>query len=349
VSSSRELGRQLDRVTTEPQAWDATVIAEGGHLLQSWRWGALKEQFGWRVERFVAAGNEGLALAQVLFRHRMGLSIGYIPRGPMLSANDPTASELLWRQIDHAARARRCVTIIIEPNVPLPSTILDRQKLVEGPHPIQPTRSVKVDLADDESLLAQMHQKTRYNVRLAQRRGVVTNIAEPNEASLNQFYLLLRDTSARNEFDIHSTEYYREFMRQFGKNAVLLFAEIEGKPVATAIAVAFGAEAIYMYGASSTRDRAHGAGFLVQYEAMRWAREHGCKQYDLWGIPAEEPKSTKVDDGDRIAGTSGGDWRGLYEFKTRFGGTIIRYPPPVERRYLPFLASTAQRFYRSGT
>jgi peptidoglycan pentaglycine glycine transferase (the first glycine) len=114
------------------------------------------------------------------------------------------------------------------------------------------------------------------------------------------------------------------------------------------VAVSFGDEAIYMYGASSTRDRAHGAGFLVQYEAMRWARDRGCKQYDLWGIPAEEPSSTRVDDGDRIAGTSGSDWRGLYEFKTRFGGTIVRYPPPVERRYFPFLASMAHRMYGTG-
>jgi peptidoglycan pentaglycine glycine transferase (the first glycine) len=348
VSLRRDPGQRLDRIANEPQAWDATVLAEGGHLLQSWRWGALKEQFGWQVERFAVTGERGVALAQVLFRHRLGLSIGYIPRGPVLPEGDPAAHHHLWREVDAAARRRRALTIIVEPDVPMRLETLNRRGFVAGPHPIQPARSVKVELADDESLLAQMHQKTRYNVRLAQRRGVTTTIAQLGDDSLAQFYALLEDTSSRNEFDIHSADYYREFFHQFGDNSALIFAEIEGRPVASVAVVAFGDEAIYMYGASSTRERAHGAGFLVQYEAMRWARGHGCRRYDLWGIPAEEPTSTKVDDGDRIAGTSGSDWRGLYEFKTRFGGTIIRYPPPVERRYLPVLASLAHRLYRTG-
>ncbi len=344
-----DAGLRLDRIAAEQQAWDATLVAEGGHLLQSWRWGALKEQFGWRVERLAVASERGVALAQVLFRHRMGVSIGYIPRGPVLPEGDPAAMEQLWREIDATAWRRRALTIIVEPNVEIPFGPVNRRGFVDGPRPIQPARSVKVDLADDESLLTQMHQKTRYNVRLAQRRGVTTTIAQASDDSLARFYELLQDTSSRNEFDIHSRDYYREFFHQFGDTSALIFALIEGKPVAGVIVVSFGDEAIYMYGASSTRDRAHGAGFLVQYEAMRWARDRGCKQYDLWGIPADEPSSTRVDDGDRIAGTSGSDWRGLYEFKTRFGGTIVRYPPPMERRYLPLLASMAHRMYGTGT
>jgi len=335
-------------MATEQRAWDAALAAEGGHLLQSWRWGALKEQFGWRVERFAVLGERGVALAQVLFRHRMGVSIGYIPRGPVMPEGDSVATEQLWREIDAAARKRRALTIIVEPDVAIPFGTINRRRFLTGPRPIQPARSVKVDLADDETLLGQMHQKTRYNVRLAQRRGVSTTIAPVNDESLAQFYALLVDTSARNEFEIHTADYYREFFNQFGDSSALIFAEIEGKPVAGVAVVSFGDEAIYMYGASSTRDRAHGAGFLVQYEAMRWSRDRGCKRYDLWGIPAEEPSSTRVDDGDRIAGTSGSDWRGLYEFKTRFGGTIVRYPLPVERRYLPFLASMAHRMYGTG-
>jgi lipid II:glycine glycyltransferase (peptidoglycan interpeptide bridge formation enzyme) len=135
---------------------------------------------------------------------------------------------------------------------------------------------------------------------------------------------------------------------EFGDNAVLLFAEIDGRPAAALIAAAFGDEAIYMYGASSTKDRAHGAGFLIQFEAMRWARDRGCRRYDLWGIPAVDPASTQVESGDRIAGTTGQDWRGLYEFKTRFGGKIVQYPPTRERRYLPLLASLARRYYSPG-
>jgi lipid II:glycine glycyltransferase (peptidoglycan interpeptide bridge formation enzyme) len=348
VSLSHEYGRRLERIATEQAAWDATVIAEGGHLLQSWRWGALKARFGWRVQRIAVSGERGVALAQVLFRHRMGLSIGYIPRGPIVPAGDIAVAEQLWQAIDAVAWKQRSLTIIVEPDVPLPFATVNRRGFETGPHPVQPARSVKVELADDESLLARMHQKTRYNVRLAQRRGVATRIAAASDETLAQFYALLQDTSSRNNFEIHSPDYYREFFQRFGDDAALIFADIDGKPVAGVATVSFGNEAIYMYGASSTRDRAHGAGFLVQYEAMRWARDHGCQYYDLWGIPAEEPVSTKVDDGDRIAGTSGSDWRGLYEFKTRFGGTIIRYPPPIERRYIPLLASLAHRVYQTG-
>lgn len=335
-------------LTADPAAWDRALLASGGHLLQSWQWGELKSRFGWEPERVVAATEQGPAMAQILFRHRAGVSIGYIPRGPALPENDPEAAIALWKEIDRVARRRRTLTLIVEHNVALAEDVVRRLRLTTGPEAIQPTRTVKVRLGSDDALLGQMHQKTRYNVRLAQRRGVSTRMADVDDAAIDCFYALMQDTASRNEFGIHSRDYYGEFLRIFADRALLLFAEIEGRPVAAVVAAAFGDEAIYMYGASSTKDRAHGAGFLLQYEAMRWARARGCSLYDLWGIPAEDPESTKVEDGGRIAGTSGSDWRGLYEFKTRFGGEILRYPAPVERLYHPLLASLGRRFYSLG-
>ena len=164
---------------------------------------------------------------------------------------------------------------------------------------------------------------------------------------MKTFYGLLGDTAGRNEFGIHQASYYGDFMRLFGDDAVLLFALIDDCPVAGVIAARFGDEAVYMYGGSSTTRRAHGAGFLLQFEAMRWARESGCVRYDLWGIPMQDPTSTG-DGGDRVAGTKGNDWRGLYEFKVRFGGQILSYPPALERRYRPVLSAVARRVYRLG-
>ena len=89
------------------------------------------------------------------------------------------------------------------------------------------------------------------------------------------------------------------------------------------IAAKFNEEAIYMYGASSTEHRAHGGAFALQFEAMRWARDHGAVRYDLWGIPKVDPVSTSEDDMKRVAGTRGSDWRGLFKFKTGFGGEIV--------------------------
>jgi lipid II:glycine glycyltransferase (peptidoglycan interpeptide bridge formation enzyme) len=318
-------------------------------MLQSWSWGAFKSRFGWDVERVMVPTPGGTALAQILFRTRFGVSIGYVPRGPALSGEAGDQEEF-WAAIDRLARRHRAVAVIVEPDNERVAMQVDTgvRRLHSGPPHIQPARTVKVDLLEDESLLAQMHQKTRYNIRLAQRRGVATRKVQPNDEAMAVFYSLLRDTAQRNSFSTHEPAYYEAFLGEFGDNAVLLFAEIDGRPAAALIAAAFGDEAIYMYGASSTKDRAHGAGFLIQFEAMRWARDRGCRRYDLWGIPAVDPASTQVESGDRIAGTTGQDWRGLYEFKTRFGGKIVQYPPTRERRYLPLLASLARRYYSPG-
>jgi lipid II:glycine glycyltransferase (peptidoglycan interpeptide bridge formation enzyme) len=193
-----------------------------------------------------------------------------------------------------------------------------------------------------------MHQKTRYNVRLAQRRGVTVERATPDGAAVATFYELLEDTARRNEFGVHTATYYQDFLQIFGDDALLLFAVIDQRPVAGLIAARFGPEAVYMYGASSTAHRENAAGFYLQFEAMRWAREQGCLRYDLWGIPATDPPPVASDESDRIPGTRGTDWRGLYQFKVRFGGDIVSYPPTLERRYHPLLSALARRVYRSG-
>jgi lipid II:glycine glycyltransferase (peptidoglycan interpeptide bridge formation enzyme) len=336
------------QLAADPLGWDAAVRSCGGHLLQSWRWGTFKQQFGWDVERIAVESAGGAVLAQVLFRKRAGLSIGYIPRGPVWPTWDPSAVEVLWTRIDEVARQRRALTVIVEPDLVLPEAPAAAVRLVPGPEPIQPARTVKVELLDDQSLIDQMHPKTRYNVRLAKRRGVITRLGEPSDASIGRFYEMLRDTALRNDFVVHAPRYYRDFLGLFADDACLAFAEVDGKPVAGAVAVVFGDEGIYMYGASSSRERAHGAAFLLQHEMMRWARSRGARRYDLWGIPEYDPESSVSESGDRLAASTGSDRRGLYEFKTRFGGQIVRYPPPLERVYHPFLATLARKFYSAG-
>ena len=348
MTGTDTLTNQTNPVAADRSKWDEAVLACGGHLLQSWRWGAFKSRFGWDVERIAASRSGRAALAQVLFRTRAGVSIGYIPRGPVWAPNDPDAVGNLWARVDEVARRRNALTIIVEPDRPLPEQPQLNVRLVPGPEPIQPARSVKVDLLDDQSLIDQMHPKTRDNVRLAIRRGVSTPVPEHLDSSIRTFYDMLQDTASRNEFVVHSLDYYSEFLRTFADDACLLFAEIDGKPVAGVIAAVFGEEGIYMYGASSTQQRAHGAAFLLQHETMRWARSRGARRYDLWGIPEYDPESSANERGDRLAASTGNDRRGLYEFKTRFGGSIVRYPPPLERVYHPFLATLARKFYSPG-
>jgi len=333
---------------TTPQTpatrWNQTILAHGGHLLQSWEWGEFKLRHGWTPERVSVATDAGGGHAQVLFRRKGPVSLGYIPRGPVLIGDAPRVWPALLREVDAAARRHRAITVIIEPNGPLGLAGTYRDAgVVAGPAHLQPGRTVKVALADDDAMLKQMHQKTRYNVRLAMRRGVEIERRPSDDASLQQYYRLMEDTSERNEFGIHAYDYYADFMRTFGDQAQLFFALADGHVASVLIAAAFGDEAIYMYGASSTEHRAHGAAFLLQFEAMRWARERGCTTYDLWGIPEQDPESLRSEDNVSIAGSKGGDWRGLYRFKTGFGGDIVTFPPALERRYVPVLPWLARR------
>ncbi|MGI9255112.1 MAG: lipid II:glycine glycyltransferase FemX, partial [Thermomicrobiales bacterium] len=249
-------------------------------------------------------------------------------------------------EIDRVCKSRRAITLILEPDRPLPlATVAAR--FVPGPSHIQPPRTVKVLLLDDDALLAQMHQKTRYNVRLSMRKGVTVAPESPDGAGMDAFYSLMQDTSNRNEFGIHSREYYRDVLAAFPESSVLLVARIpDGTPAAAMIVAGFGNEAIYLYGASSTEHRTHGPGFALQFGAMQWAREHGYTVYDLWGIPATDPEKTTTDDGALLAGTKGDDWRGLYEFKVRFGGEIVTHPPTLEHGYVPILPALARKYYR---
>ena len=326
------------------RGWNEAAVRAGGHLLQSWQWGELKHRHGWEVERVRVETPHGRGLAQVLFRHRGPVSQAYVPRGPVLEGDRGAVFPVLVDALDARCRDHRALSLIVESNgsLGLPGTYRDAG-FVRGPEHYQPSRTVKVPLLDDEALLGQMHQKTRYNVRLAQRRGVTVEKAEGGGASLDVFYDLLRDTSERNEFGIHDRAYYDDFLQLFGDAAVLLFARIDGVVAAAVMSARFGSEAVYMYGGSSTKHRAHGAAFLLQFEAMRWAREAGCNTYDLWGIPSQDPAASS-EEVDRVAGTSGDDWRGLYIFKVRFGGEIVGYPPSLERRYRPVLAWAARRF-----
>jgi lipid II:glycine glycyltransferase (peptidoglycan interpeptide bridge formation enzyme) len=328
-------------------AWNAHLTRLGGHLLQSWQWGEFKRKHGWSVERVAVGDDETKAMAQILFRERGPVSVAYIPRGPALSdSNGPSANHLMER-IKAVCKRRRALYIIVEPDGFGEREPLARLGFVEAAAHIQPARTVKIPLLSDDELLAQMHQKTRYSVRLAPRRGVTIKRSPWDDVeALDVFFGLLRDTSVRNDFGIHDKDYYVDFMEQFRDDAVLLLSYIDEAPAAGLISARFGDEAIYMYGGSSSANRAHGAAFYLQFEAMRWAREAGSLRYDLWGIPEKDPESMG-DSASAVAATKGDDWRGLYRFKTGFGGEIVNYPPPLERDLVPGLASVARRFARA--
>ncbi len=325
--------------------WDDAVTDLSGHLLQTWRWGEFKSLHGWTPVRILLPGDyRPKVAAQLLFRRVGPFSVAYVPRGPL--AGELTMGEVaeFTRAVDDACRRRRTIAVLIEPETSELPLSLGRSALWKANDVlIQPRRTIKVRVGvSDNDLLSNMKSKTRYNVRLAQRRGVTVRRGGVREVPL--FYQLLQETSERDGFGIHAVDYFDDLMRVFGDEAALFIAEFEGEPAAGLLALRGGDEAIYMYGATRSEFQRHMPAYLIQFEAMQWARKSGCALYDLWGIPAtDEPPADAVDSSGTV-NVRDGMW-GVYRFKQGFGGDVVSYPGLFERVYLKPLM-TAWRMLR---
>lgn len=329
-----------------PSAWDFFVTAHpAAHILQTSLWGALKAQFGWDDERVTLTDGEHiLAGAQILYR-RLPFGLGrfaYIPKGPLVDWADTAQTQALVAALDRAACMRGAIALTIEPDLPDEPQHHERlAALGFRPAPfssVQPRRTLVVDISGDEdTILAAMRQKTRYNVRLAMRKGVT--VREAGEADLPAFYALNAATARRDRFGVHEPAYYKAVYRLFVPPgwARLLLAEIEGEPVAALMVFALGRRAWYFYGASGDAHREKMAPYLLQWEAMRWARAKGCTEYDLWGVPDEDEATLEAQFEQRQDGL----W-GVYRFKRGFGGRLVRSVGAWDRIYRPLL----YRLYR---
>lgn len=317
---------------TDRTAWDDLVAASGGHLLQCWAWGELKARFGWRVRRLAVER----AAAQVLFRSLPGGlgSIAYVPKGPLVDFGDEPAVRSLLATIEPQARRQRAVCLKIEPDLADDAAHTERLRALgfrPSPQPVQPRRTLLVDVdAEPDELLARMKSKTRYNVRLAGRKGVT--VRPGDEADLPAFYRLMAHTAERDGFGIHTRAYYETAHRLFvpGGQGCLLLAEYEGQLLAGLVAFACGDTAIYMYGASSDEERNRMPTYLLQWEAIRWARARGCRTYDLWGVPDADEETLEAAFTER----SDGLW-GVYRFKRGFGGRLVRTTGAWDLVYAP--------------
>jgi lipid II:glycine glycyltransferase (peptidoglycan interpeptide bridge formation enzyme) len=307
-----------------PIEWDAFLAQHPeAHLLQTTAWGDLKSSFGWTVER-VVAGNTG---AQILLRRMVpGMTLAYLAKGPVGETWDN-----LWPEIDAVCQHRYAVFLTVEPDAWIePSKVdLPPAGFLPGAHSIQPPRTLLVDLnGDEDSILGRMKQKTRYNIKLAQKNGVTVRPS----ADLQVFYRLMQVTGGRDKFGVHSLAYYQRAYDLFHtrNSCELLLAEFEQEPLAALMVFAHGKRAWYLYGASSSEHRDRMPTYLLQWEAIRWARDHGCTQYDLWGVPDADENTLETE----FAQRSGGLW-GVYRNKRGFGGQLRRAAGPWDRVYSP--------------
>jgi lipid II:glycine glycyltransferase (peptidoglycan interpeptide bridge formation enzyme) len=319
--------------------WDRFVSGHpNGHILQTSPWGVLKSQFGWTDGRVgLARDGELVAGAQVLTR-RLPAGLGrlaYIPKGPLVDWADEEQVSALLAALDHTARSQGAIALTLEPD--LPDEAAHRERLRSfglRPSPLgslQPRRTIVVDISPDEdAVLGAMKSKTRYNVRLAGRKGVT--VRDATEADLPTFHALTAATGARDRFGIHATAYYEAAYRLFVPQgwARLLLAEVEEEPVAAVMVFALPPRAWYFYGASGNAHREKMPTYLLQWEAVRWAKSLGCTTYDLWGVPDEDRETLEAEFAQRRDGL----W-GVYRFKRGFGGQLVRSMGAWDQVYTP--------------
>ena len=316
----------------------------------------------WRVERdpgLLSNFQSPVAAALILKRQILQngfaarLSILYSPKGPLLDWNNGSLRNRVLDDLQTFAKRQGAIFLKMDPDVVLGTGIpnrendeiasegqvvmseLQRREWEFSSDQIQFRNTVQIDLTPtEEELLARMKQKTRYNIRLAQKKGVSLRIGKKEDLSI--LYRLYAETSIRDGFVIRDEGYYQTVWNLFMENissslstlhfppsdhqspitipqlpfAEPLIAEVNHEPVAAIFVFYFAGRAYYVYGMSRDIHREKMPAYLLQWEAMKRARVYGCTVYDLWGAPE------MFDESDPL-------W-GVYRFKEGLGGTVVR-------------------------
>jgi lipid II:glycine glycyltransferase (peptidoglycan interpeptide bridge formation enzyme) len=339
--------------------------SEDSSFLQSDFWGDFKAQQGWTPLRLAYEGNAGRGRILILVRRlRGGACFAYAPHGPDAEPAEGERAAFL-AELAEAARPflpKACMFLRFDPpwhaieeidggeGGDRPPTGAEKLRprvgppLVRAVADVQPPDTVLVDLRpSEEAMLAAMKSKWRYNVRLAEKKGVVVEAA--GIEGIPAFYELYRETARRDRIALHPEGYYSRLFslaaerggsgRGGAPDLRLWIARSEGRALAAIITLFSGEEAVYLYGASSDEKRNLMPAYALQWAAMRAAKAAGCSRYDLFGIPPSADPDHPM--------------AGLYRFKTGFGGVIAHragsWDYPLAR--LPYAAFRAAEGLRT--
>ncbi|MEK9166902.1 MAG: peptidoglycan bridge formation glycyltransferase FemA/FemB family protein [Patescibacteria group bacterium] len=294
----------------------AEFVAAFGSIEQSFEWGELQCSIPGRPEFYVFGAFDGVELVGSILAIRQEMGFGktwlWAPRAPVL--RDAAA----WPLLRDACAGMGDLYLRVEPGSPV-----DEKAAGES---YMPEETLIVDLeVEESSILAQMAQKGRYNIKVADKAGVEIRC----DCELGEFYKILKETSARDGFAVHSKEFYEKIPATF------YGAFFGGKLIAGIFVTYFGETATYYFGASSNMHREVMAPYLLQWTAMRDAKAAGMKKYDFLGVAPEGETTHSL--------------AGVTQFKTRFGGKRLKYPSArivIFRPFWTFLVSCAKLFVR---
>jgi lipid II:glycine glycyltransferase (peptidoglycan interpeptide bridge formation enzyme) len=297
------------------------------HLLQTGVWGELKQKFGWKPIHII---EDGIGIQLLFKKLPFGFSVGYSPR-TSVEAVESLIGGNLGQVVDRVCKKNWAIFLKIEPDCWALDRRFESKNYRLSNHAIQPLSTIEVDITGSEDeILGGMKQKCRYNIRLAEKKEIIVR----ESGNVNEFYELMQETGGRDGFEVHSREYYKTayHLAKTADMMTLFVAEYDGAPLASLMVFAVGSRSWYLYGASSDRERNRMPAYLLQWKAIQWAKEKGCKTYDLWGIPDEMEAILERDFEKRHDGL----W-GVYRFKRGFGGMVKRAHPPLDRIYSKIL------------
>lgn len=243
-----------------PADWDSFVAAHpDGHLLQTSGWATLKGCVGWQVERAALRQGETIVAGGQVLLHRLpwGQTLAYVPKGPLVDWRNAAQVRALLAGLCQVVAGHRPALLKLEPDLPDSpqlDLILQSYGLQRG-HPVQPRSTIHLDLGQgSEAVLAGMKQKWRYNVRLAERKGVT--VRPMDAADLPTWHAMNAETGQRDGFGVHQPAYYQAAFELLpAHQACWLLAEFEGQPLAAIAVFALGSKSWYMWGASSSLER----------------------------------------------------------------------------------------------
>ncbi len=286
------------------------------HPLQSWEWGEFRKQTGVMVSRFIQTKkNNSKEVFQVTWHTvpKTGLKIGYCPKSSVPD-NEVLAAVLKEGKI------RKAIFVKFEPNEKVSvennkrlENVSKKFNWVKG-KPLFTKYSFQLDISkNEEELLANMHQKTRYNLRLAEKKGV--KIVEDNSfEGFEEYWKLMEETTKRQGFYAHTKGYHKKMWKEMTKSGMghLFKAVYEGKTLTTWMIFLLNNIVYYPYGASSNENREVMANNLMMWEVINFGKRQKCVLFDMWGSMGPEPDQKDP-------------WYGFHKFKQGYGAELVEF------------------------
>ncbi|MBU0687494.1 MAG: peptidoglycan bridge formation glycyltransferase FemA/FemB family protein [Candidatus Margulisbacteria bacterium] len=306
--------------SAEKDVWNEFVAAHPeSPVLQSFEWGNVKAHYGWKPIRLGVLSDGRLIAGASILKRELPLikrSIFYAPRGPVVDFRDQEAFDLLIKAIKFKAEKHKAILFKMDPDLSekdVGSVLAIKQAGFDFVRQqVQPRTTFIIDLRKDlNEIMMSFDEKTRYNVRLAEKRGVKI-VEDPSEDGVNAFYRIFQETARRDIFMIHPLSYYQKVRKELIEAGMggIFFAYYNDQPVAAVFVFAFGGRVWYMYGASLSKYRNVMPNHALHWYVINWAKERGYKSYDLWGVPSNPTPDHPL--------------FGVYRFKKGFGGKLVK-------------------------